>query len=169
MKVGENKVVSMTYTLKESDSNGPVIQKVTSERPFVYLFGMGGLLPAFKANLEGLGKDASFGFTLKKEDAYGVRMQENIIDLDKKVFEIDGVFDDNMVRVGEIVPMEDEDGYPISGKILAVEENSVKVDFNHPLAGMDLYFEGTILDIREATSDEINHGHAHGPQGHSHG
>jgi FKBP-type peptidyl-prolyl cis-trans isomerase SlyD len=168
MTVGENKVVSMTYTLKEENSEGILIQKVTEDRPFVYLFGIGGLLPSFKANLEGLNSGDDFSFILKKDDAYGLPSDENIIRLDKKIFEIDGVFDESAIKVGEIVPMEDENGYPLTGKILEVIEDSVLVDFNHPLAGLDLYFEGKILDVRDATSEEIAHGHVHGAHGHHH-
>lgn len=168
MKVGENKVVSMTYTLKMGNSGGPLIQKVTKDRPFVYLFGMGGLLPSFKENLEGLKIGDDFSFILQKEDAYGVPSDDNIIRLEKKVFEIDGVFDEKSIKVGEVVPMEDENGYPLSGKIMEINESNVLVDFNHPLAGMDLYFEGQILDIREATNEEMAHGHVHGPEGHHH-
>jgi FKBP-type peptidyl-prolyl cis-trans isomerase SlyD len=168
MTVGENKVVSMTYTLKEENSEGILIQKVTEDRPFVYLFGIGGLLPSFKANLEGLNAGDDFSFILTKDDAYGLPSDENIIRLDKKIFEIDGIFDESAIKVGEIVPMEDENGYPLTGKILEVIEDSVLVDFNHPLAGLDLYFEGKILDVRDATSEEIAHGHVHGAHGHHH-
>jgi FKBP-type peptidyl-prolyl cis-trans isomerase SlyD len=168
MTVGENRVVSMTYTLKEESSEGQLIQKVTEERPFVYLFGIGGLLPAFKANLEGLNAGDDFSFILKKDEAYGLPTEENVIRLDKKIFEIDGVFDEAAIQVGEVVPMEDENGYPLSGKIMEVAPDSVLVDFNHPLAGLDLYFEGKILDVRDATTEEIAHGHVHGPHDHHH-
>jgi FKBP-type peptidyl-prolyl cis-trans isomerase SlyD len=168
MTIGDNKVVSMTYTLREESAEGQMIQKVTEERPFVYLFGAGGLLPSFKANLEGLAAGDDFSFILKKEDAYGVQMQENILSLDKKIFEIDGVFDEANIKVGEVVPMEDENGYPLSGKILEIGADDVLVDFNHPLSGMDLYFEGKILEVREASTEEIAHGHVHGPHGHHH-
>jgi FKBP-type peptidyl-prolyl cis-trans isomerase SlyD len=168
MTVGENKVVSMTYTLREENSTGQMIQKVTEDRPFVYLFGIGGLLPSFKANLEGLNAGDEFSFILQKDNAYGLPSDENIIRLDKKVFEIDGVFDEAAIKVGEIIPMEDEQGYPLSGKILELADDSVLVDFNHPLAGLDLYFEGKILDVRDATSEELSHGHVHGAHGHHH-
>jgi len=168
MTVGENKVVSMTYTLREESSTGQMIQKVTEERPFVYLFGIGGLLPSFKANLEGLNAGDDFSFVLQKNEAYGLPSDENIIRLDKKIFELAGVFDEAAIRVGEIIPMEDEQGYPLSGKILEVAEDNVLVDFNHPLAGLDLYFEGKILDVRDATHEELAHGHVHGPHGHHH-
>jgi FKBP-type peptidyl-prolyl cis-trans isomerase SlyD len=168
MTIGENRVVSMTYTLHEESSEGQMIQKVTADRPFVYLFGVAGLLPAFKANLEGMRAGEDFSFILKKEEAYGLPSDENILSLDKQIFEIDGVFDADAIKVGEVVPMEDENGYPLSGKILEVKADSVMVDFNHPLAGMDLYFEGKILEVREATSEEMAHGHVHGAHGHHH-
>lgn len=168
MTVGENKVVSMTYTLREENSEGQMIQKVSEDRPFVYLFGMGGLLPSFKSNLQGLKAGDDFAFVLQKEEAYGIPSEENVLRLDKKVFEIDGVFDEKSVKVGEVIPMEDENGYPLAGKILEVAEKSVLVDFNHPLAGLNLYFEGKILDVRDATKDELAHGHVHGAGGHHH-
>jgi FKBP-type peptidyl-prolyl cis-trans isomerase SlyD len=168
MTVGENKVVSMTYRLREDNKKGQMIQEVKKDRPFVYLFGMGGLLPSFKSNLKGLNAGDDFSFILKKEEAYGVPSEKNIIRLDKKIFEVDGVFDENVIKVGEVVPMEDENGYPLAGKILEVADDNVLVDFNHPLAGLNLYFEGEILDVREATAEEIEHGHVHGPHGHQH-
>ncbi len=168
MKVGENKVVSMTYILREKDAEGMLIQEVTSDRPFVYLFGMGGLIPAFKANLIGLKKGDDFSFLLGKDDAYGVASEKNVIELPKEIFFVDGKFDEKSIRVGEIVPMEDEDGYPLSGKVLSIEKDTVLVDFNHPLAGMDLYFEGKIVDVRDATEEELAHGHVHGDHDHAH-
>jgi len=168
MTVGENKVVSMTYTLREESATGQIIQKVTENRPFVYLFGIGGLLPSFKTNLEGLNAGDDFSFVLKKDEAYGLPSDENIIRLDKKVFEIDGVLDEAVIKAGEIIPMEDEEGYPLSGKVLEVGDDNVLIDFNHPLAGLDLYFEGKILDVRDATREELAHGHVHGAHGHHH-
>lgn len=168
MIVGENKVVSMTYVLREGDAEGQILQEVDQDRPFVYLFGKGGLLPAFKSNLEGLKKGENFSFLLTKDEAYGSPQQENILDLDKEIFKVDGVIDENMLKVGEVVPMEDQDGYPLTGTIVAVKEDSVTIDFNHPLAGIDLHFSGNILDVREATEEELDHGHAHTGDGHQH-
>jgi FKBP-type peptidyl-prolyl cis-trans isomerase SlyD len=64
--------------------------------------------------------------------------------------------------------MSDQDGNIMHGKIIAVSPEGIKMDFNHPLAGMDLHFTGQVVDVREATADEISHGHAHGPGGHHH-
>ena len=166
MNVGENKVVSITYLLRENDANGELIQEVNEERPFVYLFGQGGLLPAFKSNLEGLEDGDIFDFKLSKEDAYGAPSDENIIDLPKKIFEVDGKVDESLLKVGETVPMEDQEGMPLVGIIAEVGDEVVKMDFNHPLAGMDLHFSGKVLEVREPSPEELEHGHAHGPEGH---
>mgnify|MGYP006293348807 CR=1 FL=1 len=168
MQVGDKKVVSLTYTLRDGNEKGDIIQQVTNEKPFVYLFGMGGLLPAFKTHLEGLKKGDEFSFVLPKEDAYGTPNADHVIELDKKVFEIDGKIDESLLKVGEVVPMEDQEGNPLTGIVAEVKDSSVKVDFNHPLAGMDLHFSGVVLDVREPTPEELEHGHAHGPGGHQH-
>ncbi|MBN2638607.1 MAG: FKBP-type peptidyl-prolyl cis-trans isomerase [Bacteroidales bacterium] len=168
MKIGKNMVVTMTYTLRQGDEQGEVIQKVDEKRPFVQLFGAGTLLPAFEENLDGFEKDDEFGFFLSADQAYGQTNEEAIIELEMKIFEIDGVVDTEMVAEGKMITMQDQHGNPLEGKVLAVKEDSVIMDFNHPLAGEDLYFSGTILDVREATDEEVDHGHIHGPGGHHH-
>ncbi|MBN2614951.1 MAG: FKBP-type peptidyl-prolyl cis-trans isomerase [Bacteroidales bacterium] len=168
MKIGKNMVVTMTYTLRHNDEQGEVIQKVDKDRPFVQLFGIGTLLPAFEENLSGLEKGDTFGFPLAADDAYGQSSDEAILELEKKIFEIDGVVDTEMVAEGKMITMQDQHGNPLEGKVLAVKDESVIMDFNHPLAGEDLYFSGSILDVREATAEELDHGHIHGPGGHHH-
>lgn len=168
MTIGDNKVVSLTYILKEANEDGPVIQEVTEDRPFVYLIGQGGLLPAFLTNIQGLKKGEEFDFVLQKEDAYGLPSEDRVLELDKKIFEIEGKVDEEMLKVGEMIPMEDQQGNPLNGIVSEVKENSVIMDFNHPLAGMDLHFQGKVIDVRDATEEELEHGHAHGPGGHEH-
>ncbi|HFB62346.1 MAG TPA: peptidylprolyl isomerase [Bacteroidetes bacterium] len=168
MKIGNNKVVTMTYTLHLNDEQGEVIQKVDESRPFVQLFGAGALLPTFEKNLAGLEEGDTFGFGLTAEEGYGNPSDEAILKLEKKIFEIDGVVDPEMVAVGKVITMQDNQGNPLDGKVLAVEEGSVVMDFNHPLAGENLYFTGSILNVREATQEELTHGHVHGAGGHNH-
>jgi len=165
MNVGENKVVAMTYTLRESNANGEVLQEVNEERPFVYLFGMGGLLPAFKEKLDGLAKGKDFDFILSIEEAYGQPSEENVINVRKEAFEVDGKIDLTMLKEGETIPMEDEEGHTFTGIVQAVKDDHVIMDFNHPLAGLNLHFAGKILDVREPTPEELEHGHAHGIDG----
>ena len=91
MKIGNQKVVSLTYELREDNEQGELIQKVNEQRPFVYLFGVGGLLPKFEQNLEGLTTGDKFQFSMTAEESYGNHTEEAIIDLEKSLFEVDGI------------------------------------------------------------------------------
>lgn len=168
MQVGKNKVVSLIYTLHVNDENGEIIQQVDEQRPFVHLFGAGTLLPAFEKNLEGLEPGDEFGFSLTAEEGYGNPNDQMILELEKKIFEVDGKVDDNLVKEGNTITMQDQNGNPLDGKVLAIKDESVIMDFNHPLAGENLYFKGKILDVRDASEEELSHGHVHGDGGHHH-
>jgi len=161
MKVGIQKVVSLTYTLKVKDKEGQLIQKVDKEKPFVYLFGVGGLLPVFESNLNGLETGNTFNFSLTKDEAYGDFKEEMIIEIEKEIFKVEDKIDEEMLKIGNNIPMQNENGTQLFGKVVSISEDKVKMDFNHPLAGEDLFFEGEILGVREATKEEIEHKHSH--------
>ncbi|RLD45292.1 MAG: hypothetical protein DRI88_08735 [Bacteroidetes bacterium] len=168
MKVGKNKVVTLTYTLRMNDETGEVIQVVDENRPFVHLFGAGTLLPAFETNLNNLEPDEAFTFAIVAGDAYGEKSDEAIIELEKSIFEIDGKIDEKMLQIGHSIAMQDQDGNPVEGRVLEVRDDTVLMDFNHPLAGQNIHFTGKILDVRDASSEELEHGHVHGAGGHDH-
>ncbi|MBK9292401.1 MAG: peptidylprolyl isomerase [Bacteroidetes bacterium] len=168
MKVGNNKVVSLVYELREDDANGDLIQKVESDSPFVHLFGVGTLLPAFEKALDGLQAGDNFSFSISAAESYGEHNPEMIYSLEKSMFEIDGEIEEGLLEIGNQITMQDQDGNPVDGIVLDVTDDAVVMDFNHPLAGMNLHFTGTILEVREATAEELAHGHVHGPHGHHH-
>ncbi len=168
MKIAKNTVVSMTYILTENDVQGNLIQEVSKDKPFVVLFGAGGLLPKFENELEGLKAGDTFGFSLENKDAYGDHQPQAIMDLDKSIFEVEGKIDEEMLQVGNAIPMQNEQGQPLSGLIKEIKEDKVLMDFNHPLAGTNLHFTGDIIDVREASEEELSHGHVHGDGGHQH-
>lgn len=168
MKVAKDKVVTLTYKLRFDNQDGEVIQEVKEDRPFVHLFGAGTLLPAFEENLAGLEAGDSFSFDLSSEDAYGNTSEEGIIELKKELFEIDGKIDEDIVAVGKMVAMQDENGNPVDGRVLAIKDETVVMDFNHPLAGQNLHFSGNIIEVRDASEEELSHGHVHGDGGHKH-
>lgn len=168
MKIENNTVVSMTYTLTENNENGSMIQEVNKDKPFVFLFGSGFLLPKFEENLIGLGAAAKYAFPLTTDIAYGPKRDDALMELDKNIFEIDGKIDESILFVGNDIPMQNDEGNTLMGKVIEISDNKVKMDFNHPLAGIDLYFKGEIIDVREATTEEIEHGHVHGTEGHQH-
>ncbi|NOU48820.1 MAG: peptidylprolyl isomerase [Bacteroidales bacterium] len=168
MEIGNKKVVSLTYELRENDANGELIQKVEKDMPFVYLFGIGGLLPKFENSLAGLKTGNVFKFSLTPDEAYGNFDENAIISLPKSVFEVDGKIEEGLLTLGNQITMEDNHGNPMDGIVLEVTDKDVKMDFNHPLAGLDLHFSGEILEVREATDEELQHGHVHGAHGHHH-
>ena len=148
-------MVSLTYDLHYDDVNGEMIEQATSENPLSFVFGAGLMLPKFESYLEGLEVNNPFEISLKDVDAYGELDENAIVDLPKNIFFIDGKFDEEMIAVGNSVPMMSTSGQRLNGMVLDITEESVKMDFNHPLAGEDLFFKGEIVEVREATDDEL--------------
>ena len=168
MKIAKNKVVEITYQLRLDGFDGEMIEEVKKAKPFVFLYGSGMMLDSFEAQLKGMEKGEKFHFTLGYNEAYGEVVKENIVKLPKNIFEVDGKFNEELIYVGAIVPMKDDQGNEFEGLIAEIQKSDVMVDFNHPLAGEDLFFDGKILDVRDATKEEIAHGHVHGHGGHHH-
>jgi FKBP-type peptidyl-prolyl cis-trans isomerase SlyD len=156
MKIDMNKMVSLVYELRENDSEGRIIESLDESKPLTFVFGTGRLLPVFESNIASLSTGDSFNFPLKSEAAYGERREEMIIDVPISVFELDGKLNEDICRVGNEVPMMDHEGNPLNGTILEIGENIVKMDFNHPMADINLYFSGKILNVREATNSELS-------------
>ncbi|MDR3260668.1 MAG: FKBP-type peptidyl-prolyl cis-trans isomerase [Tannerella sp.] len=156
MKITANKFVSASYDLNVGeDDERELMERATAERPLKFIFGTGGMLPAFEDRLKGLAVGDRFRFSLTPENAYGEFIGENVVELPRKVFEIEGKFDEEFIREGNTVPMMDSDGQQLNGSILEVRDDTVLVDFNHPLAGETLHFDGEVLDVHEATAEEI--------------
>jgi FKBP-type peptidyl-prolyl cis-trans isomerase SlyD len=170
MKINQNKMVSLIYELRETDLSGRILEELKESKPLKFVFGTGKLLPAFEANLLSLNTGDKFNFNLSAEKAYGERREEMIIDVPLSVFEVEGKLDENICRVGNEVPMVDGSGNPFNGIITEISENTVKMDFNHPMAGIDLCFSGKILEVREPNEEELSAGNhsCSGCEGHEH-
>jgi len=168
MMIEKNKVVELTYELKNQSAEGETIEKVTEERPLTFIFGAGLMIPKFEANIEGLNPGDDFEFGLKSAEAYGTKSEEMVMDLPINIFEVDGAVNYELVKQGAMIPMMDKAGNRLNGTVLEVGEEAVKMDFNHPMAGKDLHFKGNVLNVREATEEELaavqpqdDHGHEH--------
>jgi len=162
MIVEKNKVVSLIYELRAGSNTEEVVEKLNESNPLTFLFGSGSLLPKFESNIDGLKVGDGFDFRLASTDAYGDIINDAIVEVPKNVFLVDGELDNDLLTVGNSIPMMDSQGNRLSGVVLNVADDSVKMDFNHPLAGEDLIFKGKVVDIREATEEEVTHGHLHG-------
>ena len=165
MIADKNSVVSIVYELREGSKDGEVVESLNTSNPLTFLFGTGGLLPKFEENLNGLATGDSFEFSLGSEDAYGPVVENAVVQVPKTVFEVDGKIDETLMQVGSMVPMMDAEGRRLNGKVIALEGDAVKMDFNHPMAGNDLHFKGEVTDVREATEVELNQGHIHNEGG----
>jgi FKBP-type peptidyl-prolyl cis-trans isomerase SlyD len=158
MKIAEKKIVSVTYDLYvDSDSGKPeLMESATKDAPLTFCFGIGMMLPKFEEHLLGKKVGDKFDFVIKSEDAYGNYEDEGVMDLPKSIFEVDGKFDNEMVVVDQIVPLMDSEGNRLNAMVVSIGEDTVKVDLNHPLAGEDLHFKGEVIEVRDATEQELN-------------
>jgi FKBP-type peptidyl-prolyl cis-trans isomerase SlyD len=156
MRISKNKFVSVTYDLNVGNEDDlELMERATEERPLRFIFGTDTMLPAFEEELNGLEQGSMFEFTLDPKHAYGEYVEENVIELPKNIFEVDGKFDDEYVKEGAILPMTTANGERMNGSVLEVKENVVVMDFNHPLAGETLHFNGEVIDVHEPTEAEI--------------
>lgn len=161
MTISNEKVVTLVYQLKVDNSEGDIVETVKEDKPFVFLYGAGFMLLKFEENLNGLKAGENFEFTLKSDDAYGQASEEALLDLPKNTFEVDGKIEEGLLAEGNVIPMQNNEGQKFNGVVVEVKKESVVIDFNHPLAGDDLHFTGNIIEVRDATKEEMEHGHVH--------
>ncbi len=151
-----NKYIAVAYKLYTNENGTEtMIEEAPASRPFQFISGMGLALDEFEAKVAEMQKDEAFDFVLAKEQAYGEHEDERVLSLDREMFCIDGKLDEEHIFVDAIIPLQNENGQRFLGKVLEVGDSKVKVDLNHPLAGKDLHFIGSIVESREATNEEI--------------
>ncbi len=170
MTITQNKVVTVNYHLSShtKDEAPELVEQTTKENPFVFIFGVGQLLPDFEKNLLDKKVGDKFDFKVTPENGYGIIDEDMIAKIPKEAFHVDGKFDEERVKEGEELMMNDADGNQLMGFVSEIGNDYVIMDFNHPLADHNLHFVGEVIDVREATSEELDHGHVHGPGGHHH-
>ena len=160
MKIATNKFVSAEYELyvdaENENSELELMERATADQPLTFIFGVGMMLPKFEEYLFGMEEGMNFDFIIENDDAYGPYMDDYLIDLDRSIFEIDGKLDEEMVAVGNVVPLMDSEGNRMNAEVLEITKDKVKVDLNHPLAGERLHFKGKVLEVRDATEEELN-------------
>lgn len=160
MEISKDKMVSLTYELRVNEEQGKVVEVVEQEKPLVFLYGNGQMLPLFESKLDGLATGEAFKFKIESKDAYGEVNEGAVVDLPKNIFEVEGKIDDNILKIDNVIPMQDTNGNKLQGIVKEIKDETVKMDFNHPLAGDDLYFSGKIIEVREATKEELEqHNH----------
>jgi FKBP-type peptidyl-prolyl cis-trans isomerase SlyD len=155
LEIGKYAMVTLTYDLRVDDENGEVVEQATEAQPLQFLFGAGAMLPKFESQLAGLREGEPFTIKLSSHDAYGDVNEEAVVDLPKHVFLVGGKFDDELIQIGNTVPMMSSNGQRLNGLVREVNDEVVTMDFNHPLAGEDLFFAGKVMAVREASDEEV--------------
>ncbi len=166
--IKSGKYVAMTYDLYmvEADGKETLVHQVDPEDPEKIIFGVtqGMILPLEKA-LDGKSAGDEFDVKVVADEAFGQVDPEQVATLEKEIFVVDGKFDAEVIKAGAVVPMMTADGYRINGVVKEVTETSVVMDFNHPLAGKDVRFKGKVLEVRDATEEELHPAHGCGSCG----
>jgi len=162
-----NKAIAVEYNLYRDTATGELIESTEGKDPLAFLSGLGQMIPEFEANVADLKEGDTFSFGIKSENAYGSRKEEAIIELAQDMFMNEGKLIPE-VEVGNVLPLQDQNENVIPGKIVSINEETITVDVNHLLADQDLHFTGKIVEMRDATAEEVEHGHVHGAHGHQH-
>ena len=159
MTISKNSVVAFHYTV--SDEDGVQLDSSAGKEPLSYLHGANNIIKGLEQALEGKAVGDALSVTVPPEDAYGEHMDALVESVPKSAF------GDNPINVGMRFEAQTNQG-PISVVVTDIQEDSVTVDGNHPLAGKTLTFDVAVDSVRQASAEELAHGHVHGPGGHAH-
>ncbi len=160
MEIADNKVVSMHYKLTDDDNN--VLDSSEGRDPLSYIHGVGNIIVGLEKQLSGKAVGDKVKATVVPSEGYGER-DENLVQVVPK----SGFQGDEELQVGMQVQVGTQQGNAIAS-VAKIEGEDVTLDVNHPLAGVTLHFDVEVMDVREATKEELDHGHVHGPGGHQH-
>ncbi|MFZ4620512.1 MAG: FKBP-type peptidyl-prolyl cis-trans isomerase [Bacteroidota bacterium] len=160
MKIEKDKVVSIEYTLR--DNSGNILDTSDGREPLAYLHGNGNLIPGLEAQLEGKAANDALKVVVAPADGYGELDDAQIVSVPRSQFA--GVAE---LAVGMQFTASGPEGQQVV-TVTKIENDTVTVDGNHPLAGQTLNFDVKIVSVREATAEELSHGHVHGAGGHHH-
>ena len=148
MNISENTIATLVYTLQSAET-GEILETIPENKPADFSFKSNQLLPGFEKNLTGLQANDHFDFTIMAQDAYGPKDSYAIFDIPIDTFEVDGKVNEKMLQVGNTIPMTDNEGNKHLGRIITLMKEAVTIDFNHPLAGVDLSLTGTVINVKE--------------------
>ncbi|MBN4079350.1 peptidylprolyl isomerase [Beggiatoa alba] len=160
MTIAENKVVTLHYTL--TDNEGTVIDQ-SDDGSFLYLHGASNIIPGLENALTGKTSGDELKVTVEPEEGYGVHDEARKESVSREMFPTD-----SEIEVGTQFHAEGPDGQTITVTVIEVSDDTVTIDGNHPLAGVQLNFDVKVIEVRDASAEELEHGHAHGPEGHHH-
>lgn len=150
--VGKDQVVSIDYKL--TDENGDLLDSSEGDKPLTYLHGHGNIVPGLEKALDGKSVGDQASVTVPPDEGYGERDSERIFEVPKDRFDFE-------VKPGDVVRVQTPQGVSPPVQVTAVTDDTVTLDANHPLAGKTLNFDVTVVEIRAASKEELDHGHSH--------
>lgn len=151
-----SRYIEATYKLFIKNNDGlQLIEEAKEDKPLKFYTGENMLIDGYENKIVAYHDGDNYEFSVTKEDAYGEYDDSKIFDLDKANFTKNGVFDAEHVHKNAVIPLRDDNGNQFLGRVISIDDNYVRIDLNHPLAGFDLTFLGTVLTNREATREEI--------------
>jgi FKBP-type peptidyl-prolyl cis-trans isomerase SlyD len=159
--IQKDSVVGLRYTLK--DDQGSELDRADAETPFFYLHGAANIIPGLEDALLGLKPGDTKKVSVEAKDGYGEVNAGLVLTVEKSMFPSDEALVPGMEFGADVGT-----GRPMVFTVQKIEGDKVIIDGNHPLAGKRLHFDVEVLSVRQATADELSHGHAHGPDGHHH-
>jgi FKBP-type peptidyl-prolyl cis-trans isomerase SlyD len=157
-KVDDGKVVSMHYTLHV---DGKVVDSSEGGEPLQFIQGMGHIIPGLEHELYNMQVGDSKNVTVPAKDGYGENDESAFMDVPRNAFP-----DNVPLEKGVELELRDQSGHPVYARIEDVTDENIRLNMNHPLAGKELNFDVKIADLRDATDEEVSHGHVHGPGEH---
>ena len=160
MQIADKMVVTIDYTLK--DDNGNILDS-SNDGNFAYLHGSNNIIPGLENALTGKSAGDEVEVTVSPTEGYGERNDSMVQAVPRDMFD-----SEQEIEVGMQFHAQSPEGDMVVVTVMDVDDDDITVDGNHPLAGMNLNFGVKVIDIREATTEEIDHGHVHGPGGHNH-
>ena len=160
MKISDNHVVTLNYTL--TNNEGEIIDQAM-DGSFVYLHGAQNIIPGLEKELSGKAVGDQLQVKVLPTEAYGERDEARVEDVPREMFP-----EDQPVEAGMVFHAEGPEGQMITVTVMEVSDDTVRIDANHALAGVELNFDVEIIGIREAEQVEIERGHVHGPDDHDH-
>ena len=164
MEIKDQTVVTLSYHVRKSDEEGELVDYSGQDYPLRFLIGAGKMLPYFEEQLKGRSNQENFAFKLPAEFAYGKKDESLIREIPIEEFTSQEGYTKETLQVGEFIRYENAEEAQ-SGRIISKTGKAVLVDFNHPLAGQDLFFKGQIISVRKASFEEIERGHHIEPDG----
>lgn len=155
MKITTNTAAKVAYKIYINDRNGELIEFADNENPRTMIFGHNSLMPGFETNMNGLGGGDSFEFTLNPDESFGIYRDDLLVNVPKSAFYVDGVLKEDLLYIGNEISMLDNNGNVVSGRVIEINAEDVKMDFNHKFAGNGIYVAGTVQSVRMVTEEDL--------------